>query len=227
MTLATRVALTPVKPLLVFDGDCRFCALWIKRWQQITGDCVGYERYQNAEVAARFPEIPPAQFQSAVQLIEPDGSVFGGARATFGALARNPAWRWPLRMYERSTAFARATESSYRFVASHRGLFSTLTRLGWGEHVERPDHFLVRRVFLRALAVIYLVAFVSLWTQIDGLVGSKGILPAEQFMSGVSEQVKANHIGFDRYRLLPTLCWFSASDTFLHWQCAAGVGLGL
>lgn len=227
MNLITHVATPPAKPLLVFDGDCRFCALWIKRWQQITGDRVEYQPYQSADVAARFPEIPREQFQSAVQLIETDGRFYCGARATFGALAKNPVWQWPLALYEKSTLFARVTEGSYRFVARHRPPISTLTRLGWGEQMERPDHFLVRRVFFRALAVIYLIAFGSLWTQIDGLVGSNGILPAEQFMSGAAEQVKANGLGLGRYHLLPTLCWFNASDAFLHWQCAAGVGLAM
>jgi len=32
------IATPPAKPLLVYDGDCRFCTLWIKCWQQITGD---------------------------------------------------------------------------------------------------------------------------------------------------------------------------------------------
>lgn len=223
----TRITTPPAKPLLVFDGDCRFCALWIKRWQQITGDEVEYLPYQQANVSARFPDIPREKFATAVQLIEPDGSVHSGARATFGALARNAAWRWPLQLYERSAAFANVTERGYRFVARHRPLFSALTCLGWGEHVEQPEHYLVRWTFLRALAVIYLVAFVSLWTQIDGLVGSRGILPVDQFMAAVTEQVKANGIGAERYHLLPTLSWFNASDALLHWQCAGGVLLAV
>jgi len=28
------IATPPPKPLLVFDGDCNFCTLWIRRWQQ-------------------------------------------------------------------------------------------------------------------------------------------------------------------------------------------------
>jgi lipase maturation factor 1 len=223
----TRVAAPPARPLMVFDGDCRFCTLWIKRWQQITGDRVEYQPYQSVGAAARFPEILHTQFAAAVQLIETDGCVHSGARATFGALARNPAWRWPLQTYERFPLFARIAEGGYGFVAQHRPLFSKLTRLGWGEHVERPSHHLVRRVFLRALGVIYLIAFVSLWAQIDGLVGSRGILPADQFMTGAAEHVKANGIGLDRYRLLPTLCWFNSSDSFLHWQCAGGVVLAI
>lgn len=227
MNRVTRVAAPPAKPLLVFDGDCHFCTLWIKRWQQISGDGVDYVPFQSAEGAARFPELPREQFATAVQLIEPDGTVHSGARAALGALARHRLWAGLLWLYRHWGFFARAAETSYRFVAGHRGLFSKLTWLGWGEHVEQPQHFRVRGLFLRGLALIYLVALVSLWTQIDGLVGTHGILPADQFMTGVTEQVAANGIGLDRYRRLPTLCWFSASDAALHWQCAAGVGLAV
>ncbi len=222
-----RVAAPPAKPLLVYDGDCRFCTLWIRRWQQTTGDRVEYLPFQDASVGERFPEIPPAWFASAVQLIEPDGRVYSAAAAALRALASHPARRWPLHCYERSPLFARTAERSYRFVAEHRRLFSTLTRLAYGNHVEQPAHRLVRWTFLRALGVIYLIAFLSLWTQIDGLVGSVGILPAEQFMTSVRGQADQQQIGLDRYRLLPTLCWWSASDASLRFQCAAGTGLAL
>ena len=219
----TQVAMPPSKPLLVFDGDCHFCSLWIKRWRQITGEAIDYAPSKSNEVSARFPEIPREQFSAAVQLIEPSGRVYSGARAAFGALARNHAWLWLLWLYEHCGVFARIAEFSYQRVARNRPFFSKLTWLGWGEHVERPEHFRLRWIFLRGLALIYLTAFISLWTQIDGLVGSNGILPAAKFMTNVSEQVKAANIGIERYRVLPTLCWFSASNSALHWQCAAGV----
>ena len=104
--------------------------------------------------------------------------------------------------------------------------FSWLTRWFWGRHVEVPAYFLTRWIFLRALGVIYLVAFVSLWTQISGLIGHNGILPADQFMSAARQQCDAQGIGLERYHLLPTLCWFDSSDGFLHFQCAAGSGAG-
>jgi len=34
-----------------------------------------------------------------------------------------------------------------------------------------------RWLFLRGLGLIYLIAFLSLWVQIEGLIGSKGLLP--------------------------------------------------
>src|SRR5579859_7926630 len=130
------VAAPPPKPLMVYDGDCRFCGLWIRRWRQLTGDPVDYIKSQDPQVAARFPEIPREEFNQSVQLIEPDGAVFSGAEAVFRALAKNPNLAWPLDFYESSPAFAKITEGSYKFVAGHRTAFSYVTRFLWGRHVE-------------------------------------------------------------------------------------------
>lgn len=210
---------------MVYDGDCRFCTLWIKRWQQETGDQVEYLPSQDPDVSTRFPEIPRRQFETAVQLIETDGRVYNGAVAAFRCLAHNPRKRRLLDWSEDSPIFARISERSYRFVAEHRTLFSALTRLAYGRHVEQPAYFLVRWIFLRALGVIYLIAFLSLWTQIGGLIGSNGILPAKQFISGAAEQMNLHGAGVERFWMLPTLFWFNASDIFLQIQCGAGVAL--
>src|SRR5215469_8751837 len=95
-----RVAQPPSKPLLVFDGDCHFCGLWIRRWRQLTGDAVDYLPAQDPRVAEQFPEIPREQFDTAVQLIAADGMVYCGAEAVFRTLAMNPSWQWLLRGYE-------------------------------------------------------------------------------------------------------------------------------
>jgi len=56
--------------------------------------------------------------------------------------------------------------------------------LGWegaSRTASEPTYMLAGWLFLRLLGLIYFVAFVSLATQIKGLVGSKGILPATDF----------------------------------------------
>ena len=227
MNRGIQVAAPPPKPLMVYDGDCRFCGLWIRRWRQLTGDAVDYIQSQDPQVAERFPEIPREEFNQSVQLIEPDGAVFSGAEAVFRALAGNPNFAWPLDYYESSPTIAKVTESSYKFVAGHRTGFSYITRFLWGRHVEQPDYFLTRWIFLRALGVIYLVAFVSLWMQVAGLMGHNGILPTDQFMSAVKDQCDAQGLGMDRFRLVPTLCWLDSSDGFLDFQCAAGTVLAV
>jgi hypothetical protein len=80
--------------------------------------------------------------------------------------------------------------------------------------------------FLRLLGFVYVVAFWSLSRQIDGLIGAAGILPAHAYMDSARTFVAAEHIGLDRFRLLPTLCWMSASDGFLRGLTFAGIGLG-
>ena len=77
-------------------------------------------------------------------------------------------------------------------------------------------------VFVRALGLIYLVAFLSLWVQVLGLFGSHGILPAAEFLARVKE-----HVGTERFWLLPTLVWLDASDSTLLWLCNAGIALAL
>ena len=212
---------------MIFDGDCRFCSLWIRRWQHATGEEVDYLPYQDPRVAAQFPEVPLEHCEAAVQLIEPDGAVYSAAEAVFRALAHKPHEHWLLDLYYRLPVFAGAAEWGYRVVAQHRTFFSAMTRLAWGRNLEPPTYFLVRRLFLRALGIIYLIAFVSLWTQIIGLVGKDGIVPAGDTMSTMRQQVDAHKIGLDRYHLVPTFCWFSASNAFLNAQCAVGTALAV
>ncbi len=52
----------------------------------------------------------------------------------------------------------------------------------WSDEARQPRYRLTRSVFLRGLALAYLAAFGSLAAQVDGLIGSRGILPAALFL---------------------------------------------
>jgi predicted DCC family thiol-disulfide oxidoreductase YuxK len=222
-----RVASGPGKPLLIFDGDCNFCSLWVRRWEQQTAGQFDTVRAQEAKVAAQFPELSSEQLAAAVHLVEPDGVVYSGAEAVFRALALAPRGRWPLDCYARSAAFAGVSEWFYNLVARHRQFFSWLTRVGWGRELAPPSHWLVRAVFLRWLGAVYFIAFVSLWVQIPGLIGSDGILPVKLTLDNVRQQALSAHVGWEQYHYLPTFCWIGAGDGFVEAQCAAGVILAL
>src|SRR5437773_4236171 len=215
-----RVANPPHKPLMIWDGECHFCKRWIERWREITAGEVDYVTYQ--EAADRYPEIPIEQFKRAVAFIEPDGKIFFAAEAVYRSLRCRSSKKWLARSYDHVPGFAAISELAYKFIARHRKLGSAVTRLLWGEDVRPPTYFWARRWFLRALGLIYLIAFVSLWVQVDGLVGSNGISPVNQFLPAVREQ-----IGRQAYSLLPTLCWFNSSNAFLHFLCGGGVFLSL
>ncbi len=204
------------KPVLVYDGDCSFCRLWIGRWQELTGDRIQYQPFQ--EVAAQFPQIPRENFARAVQLILPDGKTFSAAHAVFRTLTFVPGFAWMLWLYEHIPGVPMITEFLYRFVARHRNPLYRLTKIFWGRHFERPTFTLPSWLFLRLLGVVYFFAFLSLSTQILGLVGHNGILPAGDFLAMVESRV-----GPERYWFFPTLAWLNSSDAALQGICVGGV----
>ncbi len=204
------------KPLLVYDSACDFCRYWITQWQHVTGDRIDYAPYQ--EVAEQFPEIPLSAFENSVQLIFENGTVLSGAEAVLRAL-NNGFLLW---CYYHLPGFAKVSETVYRLIARHRPFFSAMTRWLWGTQTEKTTLCFSRWLFLRALGGIYLIAFLSLWVQIHGLVGSNGILPADQFLTAVHQQA-----GSSSYYVVPTLFWLNPSDFFLHFLCAGGVVLSL
>ncbi len=83
----------------------------------------------------------------------------------------------------------------------------------------RPDdeRQLIGWLFLRALALIYFAAFLSLSVQITGLAGPTGILPFQEVLDEASRQ----H-GRLAWLHLPTLFWLSSSDAALVGATIAG-----
>ncbi|MEA2575856.1 MAG: hypothetical protein QOH93_3154, partial [Chloroflexia bacterium] len=86
----------------------------------------------------------------------------------------------------------------------------------------KREYTLTRWLFLRGLGVVYLVAFASLWEQVLGLIGSRGILPAAGFLQSVDTSGDPAH-----FWIVPTLGWFNSSDDFLLFLCWGGVLLSV
>ena len=193
-------------PVLVYDGECGFCRLWIERWRCATGDAVDYEPYQNA--AARHKEVPREHFTEAVHFFEP-GKTSRAAEAVFRSLSFAPGFAWLPALYA-VPGVAPLSESAYRVVAARRPFFSRLTRLLWGESpVPAPVDRTIRLV-LGGLGLCYLLAFSSFALQLRGLIGSGGLLPAAAFLVSAKAQ-----LGASRYWLIPTVAWFASSDAAL------------
>ncbi len=215
--------MSPSKPVLIFDGECGFCRLWIERWREATGDRVEYLPSQNA--AARFPQLAAGRLAEAVHLVEPGGRTSRGAEAVFRSLAcAGGIFRAWSALYERVPPFRRASEAAYRFVAARRPLFSRLTLLLWGRAPARARVDGTSRALLAGIGLCYLAAFWSFGVQVRGLIGSGGLAPAAAYLDAAAKQ-----LGPERYWELPTLAWLSASDAALVGFCAAGAlaSLGL
>ncbi len=76
----------------------------------------------------------------------------------------------------------------------------------------------VRWIWLRALGGIFFSAFFSLYFQIEGLIGSRGLLPVRTYL----EQLRV-YAGWKRFWLAPTILWINASDAML--QAIVWIGL--
>jgi hypothetical protein len=144
--------------------------------------------------------------------------VHAGAAAVFRTLTYAPLRGWLYALYRFFPPFRFISEKFYASVASHRVAYSRITTWLLGKPLEPPTYALSGYLFLRALGLIYLIAFVSFWVQMPGLIGQSGILPAEKFLQAVQA-----HYGADRFGLLPTLGWIAAGNAALHVYCALGV----
>jgi len=113
------------KPILLYDGDCRFCCRWIKRWKKMTGDRVSYAPYQ--DVLEVFPEVTEQECAKSVQLIEVDSKVYSAAEAVLRISRNVDGFGWMYKLYRKSPVFAKLSEKTYKFVARNR---TTLSRFG-------------------------------------------------------------------------------------------------
>ena len=82
----------------------------------------------------------------------------------------------------------------------------------------RPSLRATRSLWLRGLGACFFAAFVSFAVQVEGLIGSHGILPAQEFLDRV-----AAYYGDEAHWLLPSVFWLSgAGDLALKGVCAGG-----
>ncbi len=88
-----------------------------------------------------------------------------------------------------------------------------------GSEKPKMPYVLCRFIVVRGVALIFMVAFFSLYMQIDGLFSTHGILPIADLM----ESASGAFFGPLKFVDFPTVFWFSASDLFLKASCAAGI----
>jgi lipase maturation factor 1 len=207
-------------PLLIFDGHCGFCRIWIEYWKALTAGRVEYAPSQ--DVGHLYPQIPEQNFRESVQLVMPDGEVSSGARAVATTLTYASAMSWALWAYEHLPWLAPASEAAYRVIATHRNVFYHLTRWTFGKRVLPWKFAKTEWLFRRLLAIVYLIAFASLAVQITGLIGPHGILPLGGYLTAVSKS-----LGARGYWSVPTIFWIAHGDRFLKAVCWGGVALAL
>ena len=88
----------------------------------------------------------------------------------------------------------------------------------------RSSYWLTRFVILRLVGLVYLAAFVSLARQVLPLLGSRGLLPAQDFLTLVRGRFGSATGGF---LVLPSIFWMGISDHALIVLAWAGAALSL
>jgi hypothetical protein len=84
------------------------------------------------------------------------------------------------------------------------------------------DHELTGWLFVKGLALVYVVAFASLAVQIDALAGPDGILPFRRLLDGAFADQ-----GYVALLRLPTLFWLNSSGAALQGAAFAGAAVAL
>lgn len=189
------------QPVFRYEGACAFCGMWVEFWRRLTGDRVAYVADGD-------------RAREAVEYTDGSGD-FRAAHAIFQLLGSVPGYGWMLWCYRRVPGFAGLSEGIYKVVAAHRNAAYRITRALWGSHVEVASYRRASELFAQALALVYLTAFVSFGLQVDGLIGSHGILPAVVYFRGVG--------GWQ----FPSIFWWASSDAALRGACWAGAALAM
>lgn len=211
----------PLRPVLYWDGECGFCRRWVERWESVTGDTVAYRRIQEAppDVVEAAGGDPPQR----IVLATPDGTLLTGAEAALTALAPHSLKARAALTVCRAVPPVNAVAAwCYAWIAAHRPLAGEMTRLLWGESTRLPTYGISGWVFPRLMGLVFLCAFFSLWVQIDGLAGSRGILPVAVQLAAVESHFAAAGTPAQAWVQVPSLLWFGASDAMLHCWLAVG-----
>src|SRR3954465_4548882 len=194
-------------PLMIYDGECAFCRARIERGRGAIGKQIEFVPYQ--ELSGKLPQIDEREFKREVHYIERDGTVYRGAEAVFRAMAGCGRKRWLLWLYTTFLPFAFAAECVYQMIARNRSPITRIYRTWHGGELKPNTYHIASALFLRLLGVVYLIAFVSLWVQVDGLIGDHGILPVNDFLQQAKEYFAEQMPPASPTWNLPTLAWIN------------------
>jgi predicted DCC family thiol-disulfide oxidoreductase YuxK len=78
------------RPVVIYDGHCRFCVDQTRRLERWLGGRAEYASFRSAGTIERFPGLTVERCEAAMQLVLPDGRILDGADAVAQALRLRP-----------------------------------------------------------------------------------------------------------------------------------------
>ena len=206
-------------PLMVWDGNCRFCELCANRFKYLAKGSIEFLPYQ--ELKNKYPKAPDFDYKKSVYLFTKSGAS-NGAAAVFNYynLIGKKFLFW---LYQKSKLFEKSSEFFYEFIARNRNKFRVIGHFFYGSDF-LPDKYRISAwIYGRALGLVGFVAFLSFWMQADILIGSNGIIPFADDLKEVENYLIISDSSSSKWSIRPTLLWFSKHDIWLN----SIIGLGL
>ncbi|NNE77212.1 MAG: DUF393 domain-containing protein [Pricia sp.] len=143
-------------PVLVWDGKCGFCKFWVIRLNQHTRGRISFRTYQ--EAADQFRDIPVKEFKKASRLIELDGRVYSGPDSLYRSLQHSNKKTLPWHYwYHKFGWFAKLSDHGYNFIAKHRPMMFTLTKLLFGEQPQKIKHYWLLYAIILPVLLLFIL----------------------------------------------------------------------
>lgn len=203
----------PEAPTLRYRADVPWYAQWVARWEAATP----------AQADLRFE--PVANLGHDFEFLEPEAE---GEEAPAEGFLPNPQSHGAEALARMRRHLGRAgwlktwlaLPGGATLLQLHHALLfrrpKVVGTLSWLLHASdlKPRTWVWSRwLFMRLLGFVFLVAALSWWSQLDGLVGDNGILPADAWLDRVTAHGdNQGWTGTETWLKVPTLLWFDASD---------------
>lgn len=107
------------RPVLLYDGHCRFCIAQADRLRRWTGDRIRLVSFRDPGVLAHYPGLSPETCEQAMQLVLPDGTIVAGAEAGARALGVRPSLA-PLAAFYFVPGIRQLVDAVYRVIVRNR-----------------------------------------------------------------------------------------------------------
>jgi predicted DCC family thiol-disulfide oxidoreductase YuxK len=110
----------PVKPVVIYDGECPFCIRQIERFKSLDpNNQFDYVPRQQPGVEDRFPILAHSDFDTGMRYIDINGKVEVGADAVYQIARRLPLFR-PVAWIYRLPVCKQIVRLVYAWVAANR-----------------------------------------------------------------------------------------------------------
>jgi predicted DCC family thiol-disulfide oxidoreductase YuxK len=118
--------MTTTSPVIVYDGECRFCDWSVRRIQKLDRHRqFEYLPRQAPGVESRFPVLAASDFNTGLRLIDTDATIFVGADAVHQIYRRMPPYHLLAWIY-RVPVLRQFFRVGYGLVARNRHRFGRM-----------------------------------------------------------------------------------------------------